>query len=143
MRPMGGCGGRSGFRDERCQEGMSSAFLAITILTALLNGYAAVLNFAGADSVKAVADRVQIARRWMVPLGVLLALGALGLLLGLAVPLLGTLAAIGLVVYFVSALAVHLRAGDSQIAGAVFFLIMAVAALLVSAAYRDPWAVVA
>ena len=55
---------------------MHVTYLAITILAALANGYAATLNFVGAESVKVVADRVQVSRAWMVPLGTLLAAGA-------------------------------------------------------------------
>ncbi len=118
---------------------MHATYIAITILAALANGYAASLNFAGAESVKIVADRVRVSQRWMVPLGVILASGALGLLLGLAVPSLGTAAAIGLVVYFVCALSAHARVRDTQIAGAVIFLALVVAALAADLAYRNHW----
>ena len=64
--------------------------------------------------------------RWMVPLGVCLAAGALGLLLGLAVSALGTAAAVGLVGYFVCAVAAHARARDRRVGGAVSFLVLAV-----------------
>ena len=103
------------------------------------NGYAACLNFVGAESVKVVADRVQVARRWMVPLGTLLASGAVGLLTGFAVPTLGTAAAIGLVVYFMCAVTAHLRVRDGQIGGAVFFLVLAAAALTTSVGYHNHW----
>ena len=118
---------------------MHVTYLVITILAALANGYAASLNFVGAESVKAVADRVQVSRRWMVPLGTLLASGAVGLLVGFAVPALGTAAAIGLVVYFICAVSAHLRVGDRQIGGAVFFLLLAVAALTTSVDYHNDW----
>ena len=104
-------------------------YLVVTILAALANGYAASLNFVGAESVKLVADRVQVSRGWMVPLGTLLAAGAVGLLAGFAVPTLGTAAAIGLVLYFICAVSAHLRARDRQVGGAVFFLLLAAAAL--------------
>ena len=77
---------------------MHVTYFVITVLAALANGYAASLNFVGAE-VKVVADRVKISRTWMVPLGVLLASGAGGLLAGFAVPALGRAAAIGLVFY--------------------------------------------
>ncbi len=115
---------------------MHVTYLAITILAALANGYAASLNFAGAESVKVVADRVQVSQRWMVPLGTLLASGAAGLLAGFAVPALGTAAAIGLVLYFICAAGAHLRVRDWQIGGAVFFLVLAAAALASDLAYH-------
>ena len=114
-------------------------YLVITILAALANGYAAGLNFAGAESVKVVADRVRVSRAWMVPLGALLAAGAVGLLTGFAVPALGTAAAIGLVLYFICAVTAHLRVGDRQIGGAVFFLVLAAAALTIDVAYHSHW----
>jgi hypothetical protein len=75
----------------------------------------------------------------MVPLGVLLASGAVGLLAGFAVPALGTAAAIGLVVYFICAVNAHLRVGDRGFGGAVFFLVLAVTALTTSLAYHNHW----
>ena len=87
--------------------GVQVTYLLTTILAALANGYAACLNFVGAESVKVVADRVQVSRGWMVPLGTLLAAGAVGLLTGFAVPALGTAAAIGLVLYFIFAVSAH------------------------------------
>jgi DoxX-like family len=108
---------------------MQISYLVITILAALANGYAAALNFIGAESVKVVADRVQVSRSWMVPLGTLLAFGAAGLLAGFAVRALGAAAAIGLILYFICAVTAHVRVGDRHVGGAVFFLLLAVAAL--------------
>jgi uncharacterized membrane protein len=118
---------------------MHVPYLVSTILAALANGYAAYLNFIGAESVKVVADRVQVSRGWMVPLGTLLVSGAVGLLAGFAVPALGMAAAIGLVLYFICAVTAHLRVRDRQIGGAVFFLLLAAAALTADLAYRNHW----
>ena len=115
---------------------MHVAYLVITILAALVNGYAAVLNFSGAESVKVVADRVQVSQRWMIPFGTLLAAGAAGLLIGIAVPMLGYAAAIGLVFYFVCALGAHIRARDPGFGGAAFFLALAAGALAANLAYH-------
>ena len=118
---------------------MHVTYLVITILAALANGYAASLNFVGAESVKVVADKVQVSRRWMIPFGILLASAALGLLIGFAVPVLGTAAAIGLVLYFTCALGAHLRVRDPGIGGAVSFLVLAVAALIADLGYHNHW----
>jgi hypothetical protein len=118
---------------------MQVIYLAITILAALANGYAAALNFVGAESVKVVADRVQVSREWMGPLGTLLACGVVGLVAGIAVPALGMAAAIGLVVYFICAVSAHLLVGDRQIGGAVFFLLLAAAALITDLGYHSRW----
>jgi hypothetical protein len=117
---------------------MQVTYFLITSVAALATGYAAVLNFAGAESVKAAADRVRVSRAWMVPFGTLLACGAAGLLIGFAVPALGTAAAIGLVLYFVCAVSAHLRVRDRHVGAAVFFLLLAAAALATAIAYRHP-----
>jgi hypothetical protein len=119
---------------------VDNIYLVTTCLAAFVNGYAAFLNFSGAESVKAVADRVGVPRGWMVPLGTLLACGAVGLLAGFAVPLLGTAAGIGLVLYFSCAVTAHLRVGDHQLGGPVFFLLLSAAALSTNVAYHDHWA---
>jgi hypothetical protein len=118
---------------------MHVTYVVSTILAALANGYAASLNFVGAESVGIVADRVRVSRGWMVPLGTLLASGAVGLLTGFAVPALGTAAAIGLILYFICAVAAHLRVRDRQIGGAVFFLLLAAMALTTDVAYHNHW----
>lgn len=132
-----GC--QSGSPGPACLQSMHITYVVITILAALANGYAAVLNFAGAESVKVVADKVQVSRRRMIPFGILLASGALGLLIGFAVPVLGTAAAIGLVLYFIGALSAHLRVRDPGIGGAVGFLVLAVAALTAGLGYHNRW----
>jgi DoxX-like family len=118
---------------------MHITYITITILAAAAYGYAAVLNLVGAESVKAVAETVQLSTRWMVPLGILLAAGASGLLLGFAVPVLGLAAAIGLVLYFLCALSAHARVRDRGVGGAVSFLLLAVATLVTTVGYHNGW----
>lgn len=113
-------------------------YIVMTVLAVLAYGYAASLNFVGAESVKVVADRVQVSQKWMIPFGTLLASGAAGLLLGLAVPVLGIAAAIGLVVYFICALGAHVRARDPGVGGALSFLVLGLAVLSTTIAYRSP-----
>jgi hypothetical protein len=129
----------SGSSGHACLRGMYTFYLVITVLAALANGYAAALNFVGAESVKVVADRVQVSQKWMIPFGVLLASGAIGLLIGFTVPVVGTAAAIGLVLYFICALGAHMRAHDRGFGGAVSFLALAVAALTADLAYHNHW----
>ena len=125
------------FPAARVFSGMRTAYVLITILAVLAYGYAACLNFVGAESVRVVADKVQVSQRWMIPFGMLLTAGAVGLLVGLVVPALGIAAAIGLVLYFICALGAHLRVRDTGIAGAVGFLVLAVAALIASLGYHN------
>ena len=116
---------------------MHTAYVAVTVVVALANGYAAALNFVGADSIKVVADGVRVSQKWMIPFGILLASGAVGLLAGFAVPALGTAAAIGLVIYFSCAVSAHIRVRDPKVAAAVSFLVMAVAALAIGLGYHN------
>jgi DoxX-like family len=129
----------SGYSGSACLTGMHIIYLVVTILAALAFSYAACLNFVGAESVRIVADKVRVAQKWMIPFGVLLASGAIGLLVGVAIPPLGAAAAIGLVLYFVCALGAHIRVHDPQIAGAVSFLVLAVAALVTGLGYHNHW----
>ena len=131
--------GMSGSWGGACLGSVHVIYFVTTCVAAFVNGYAAFLNFSGAESVKVVADRVRVPRGWMVPLGTLLACGAVGLLTGFAVPVLGLAAAIGLVFYFICAMTAHLRVGDRQIGGPVFFLVLAMAALSTNVAYYDHW----
>jgi hypothetical protein len=73
------------------------------------------------------------------PLGTLLAAGAIGLLIGLAAPLLGEVAAIGLILYFTCAVSAHIRARDPGFGGAAFFLALAACALVANLAYHSHW----
>jgi hypothetical protein len=118
---------------------MHIAYVLVTIMVALANGYAAALNFVGAESVKVAAEKVRVGQKWMIPFGILLASGAVGLLIGFAVPALGAAAAIGLIAYFICALSAHIRVRDPQVAGAVGFLVMAVAVLAVGLGYHSRW----
>jgi hypothetical protein len=56
----------------------------------------------------------------------------------LAVPLLGNLAASGLVLYFIGAIVAHLRVGSRNIVGGIAFLATAVAALTLGLLYHGP-----
>ena len=62
--------------------------------------------------------------------------GSAGLLAGFAVPLLGTFAAAGLVLYFVGALVAHLRVGSRDLVGWGIFFATSAAALTVNLAYH-------
>jgi hypothetical protein len=121
---------------------MLAAYVAVTVVAAIACAYAAVLNFTHDKSVAEVAERLRVPVSWMVRLGFLLAAGSIGLVAGFAVPVLGTAAACGLVLYFVSAAGAHIRARDTRLLNWVnwaAFFSLAVAALAVGLAYRGPW----
>lgn len=129
----------SGFHLRGCLGDMHIFYIVITVLTAAMSLYAASLDFVGADSVKVVADRVQVSQRWMIPLGTLLLSGGVGLLVGFAVLPLGTAAAIGLVLYFIGAVIAHVRVRDREVAGALVFLLLAIASLVANLSYHHHW----
>jgi hypothetical protein len=107
-----------------------AAYLTVTIIGVVFNGAAAVTYLIGHDYPKSQADMKGLPRTWVPVLGCLLAAGTVGLAAGTAVPLFGTLAACGLVLYFVGAIIAHLRVGSRNIVGGIVFLLTAVAALV-------------
>jgi membrane-bound ClpP family serine protease len=111
---------------------MFAAYVTVTVLAAIFNGIAAVTYLIGHAYPRAQADLKRVPHSWLPVLGLLLAAGSLGLVAGFAVPLLGTLAAAGLVVYFVGALIAHLRVGSRRLVGWAVFFATAVAALAVN-----------
>ncbi|KAB1926917.1 DoxX family protein [Micromonospora noduli] len=115
---------------------MFAAYVTVTVLASVFTGFAAVTYLIGHDYPKAQADMKRVPRSWVPRLGVALAAGSLGLLAGFAVPLLGTLAAAGLVLYFIGALIAHLRVGSRQLVGPAVFFVTVVAALTLNVLYR-------
>lgn len=115
---------------------MFAAYVTVTILGAVFNGAAAVTYLIGHEYPKSQLDMKGLPRQWAPVLGALLAAGTVGLLLGLAVPLLGTLAACGLVLYFIGAITAHLRVSSRHIVGGIVFLSTAAAVLALGLVYH-------
>ncbi|HEY3514305.1 MAG TPA: DoxX family protein [Kribbella sp.] len=115
---------------------MHVAYLATTLLAAALTGSAAVANLIGHSYPKAQADLVHVDHKWIVPFGLILGAGAAGLLAGIAVPTLGLLAAAGLVLYFLGALAAHLRARALSLAPWSLYFLTCTAALVTTLLYH-------
>lgn len=111
-------------------------FVVLTLVTVAVNLWAAVADFLRAGFVLGNADALDLPRSWLPMLGGLKAAGAAGLLLGLAgVPLVGTAAADGLVLFFVGAVGVHVwKRVYRNIAYPGVFLGLAVAVLVLSPA---------
>lgn len=108
---------------------MFAAYITVTIVAILFHGAAAFTYLSGHDYPKQQADMKRIPRSWVPVLGALLAAGTVGLAVGLVVPLIGVLAAGGLVLYFVGALIAHTRVGSRKLIGPIVFLITAVSTL--------------
>ncbi|MET9336318.1 MULTISPECIES: DoxX family protein [unclassified Nonomuraea] len=115
---------------------MSIAYVLVTLVTIVVNAGAASADFARARFVLANSAELGISHSWIPLLAALKAAGAAGLLLGLlGVPFIGIAAAIGLVLFFVGAVALHVRTRVfHNIAFPGGFLALAVASLVLSTA---------
>lgn len=89
---------------------MFLAYVIITILAAVANIYAATNDFRRLDWVLANMQRLGIEPKRLSTLGILKTAGGLGLLAGFANPLIGIVAGVGLMVFFVVAVIVTLQA---------------------------------
>ncbi|SHM36508.1 DoxX family protein [Actinacidiphila paucisporea] len=115
---------------------MFAAYVTVTVLGAVFNGAAAVTYLIGHEYPKTQADMKGLPRKYVPVLGSLLAAGTLGLVAGFRVPILGTLAACGLILYFIGAIIAHLRVGSRDIVGGIVFLATAIAALVLGVMYH-------
>ncbi|MER6383844.1 DoxX family protein [Streptomyces sp. NPDC001250] len=89
---------------------MRTAQIVVTLLAALMAGFSgAVLLMRAQWIVKALTD-YRVPQAWWTLLGVAKAAGAVGLVVGLFVPVIGVLAGIGLVLYFLGAAVTVARA---------------------------------
>lgn len=89
---------------------MSTTYVIVTVVAALWVGFSAASVLARAAWVVGPLAEYGVPRAWWPWLGVAKAAGAIGLLAGLAVPVVGTLAGIGLVLYFTGAVVTVVRA---------------------------------
>jgi hypothetical protein len=115
---------------------MFAAYVTLTITAAFFTGSAAVTYLIGHDYPSAQLKMKRLPMWWMPMLGTILALGSAGLLTGFAVPILGTLAATGLVLYFIGALIAHLRVGSRNLLGWAVFTATMLANLAVNLTYH-------
>jgi DoxX-like family len=105
---------------------MFTAFIIVTVFTAAANTYAAIVDFRRPQWVLNNMSKWGGSHSWLFTLDALKAAGVLGLLAGIGVPLIGVAAAVGLVSFFVGAIAVRRAcwlvfapslAGDVSISG--------------------------
>lgn len=114
---------------------MFIVYVVGTLLAAAANLYAASNDFRRVAWVVANMERLGISRSRLWMLGVLKTAGAIGLLVGFALPAVGIAAAAGLVVFFLGAIVFILRAHwYSHLPFPVVWLVLAIAALALRAA---------
>src|SRR5712675_1516240 len=109
---------------------MLATYLTVTLATAAANIFSATCDFVRYKQVSIAMAKAGVPESWMTTLGILKAAGALGLLVGIGVPLIGIAAAVGLILFFVGAIITHLRGRDYSLGPAMLFLLLAVAALV-------------
>ena len=117
---------------------MSTAHLVVALVTVAANAFSGIAAIARFAPILPGMARAGVPESWLAfPIGTAKVSGAAGLLLGLVgVPLIGTAAATGLVLFFVCALYTHVRAADYavQFGLANGFLGLAVASLVLGLA---------
>jgi hypothetical protein len=106
-----------------------AAYIVVTLAAAAANTYAATVDLARAGWVLDNMSRLGVPHSWLYPLGVVKGAGAAGLLVGMAVPPIGVAAALGLVLYFVGAVATVVRAHCYEQYYPVPFLLLAAGSL--------------
>jgi hypothetical protein len=108
---------------------MFVAYVVVTVLAAAANAFSATLDFVRYEKILVAMAKAGVSESWLPVLGVLKAAGALGLLIGIVVPPIGTAAAAGIVLFFVAAIITHLRVRDYSFGLAAIFLLLGVTAL--------------
>lgn len=113
---------------------MFAAYIVVTLVAAAANIYAAANDFLRPKWLLGNMSKLGVKESSLPVLGVLKAAGALGLLIGMGVPVIGIAAAIGLVLFFLGAVITHLRARDFSVGNGVpvMFLALALAALVLA-----------
>jgi DoxX-like family len=115
---------------------IATTYVIITVVTVLATAAAAIADLARADFVVANAREVGVPQTRLTWLAAPKAAAAVGLLLGLGgVRVLGTAAAAGLVLFFLGAIAAHIRAHVyHDIALPTVYLALALASLALAVA---------
>ena len=127
---------------------MLTAYVVVGGLLVAYLAFSVVADVARYHRVLTAMADANVPESWLTTLATLKAAGALGLLVGIAVPLIGTTtagismaaaaigtaAAVGLILFFVGAVITHLRARDYSLVPATVFLLLAVATLVLGLA---------
>ncbi|NUP30936.1 MAG: DoxX family protein [Streptomycetaceae bacterium] len=112
---------------------MSTVTVVVTVLTAAWVGFSSFSLLRRAAFVVDPLVTYGVPEAWWTPLGIAKGAGALGLLVGLAVPAIGIAAAVCLIAYFLGAVVTVLRARSyATVAFPVLYLLPVVATLILS-----------
>ena len=108
---------------------MFTAYVVITVVASAATAYAATVDFVQPEWVLTNMARLGVPRSWLFSLGAAKAAGALGLLVGIVLPVVGVAAGVGLVLFFLGAVVTVVRARWFAHYYPVVFLLLAVGAL--------------
>ncbi|UGT41631.1 DoxX family protein [Nocardia yamanashiensis] len=89
---------------------MHIAYIIVTVVAAAWVGFSAFSLLQRAEFVTAPLVQYGVPESWWTPLGLLKGAGAIGLIAGLFLPVIGIAAAIGLILYFLGAVITNIRA---------------------------------
>ncbi|MGW2644221.1 DoxX family protein [Streptomyces sp. NPDC001393] len=89
---------------------MHTAHIVVTLLAALMAGFSGAVLLMRAEWIVQALTDYSVPQSWWTWLGLAKAAGAVGLVVGLGVPVIGVLAGIGLVLYFLGAAVTVARA---------------------------------
>jgi DoxX-like protein len=122
---------------------MFVAYVIVTLLAAAINLYAATNDFRRPDWLLGNMNKLGVRESSLPVLGILKAAGALGLLIGFRVPLIGIASAVGLTLFFIGAVITHLRARDYSLGNGVpvIFLAVVIAALVLEVYGRSGYTI--
>lgn len=110
---------------------MALAHIIVTIAAALWVGFSAYSIFTKAAFVVEPLQSYGVPQSWWFWLGLAKAAGAVGLIVGLFIPFIGVAAAIGIILYFLGAVATVLRARSyATVVYPVMYLIPAATSLI-------------
>lgn len=111
---------------------MATAYFTLTIVTAALVAFSSYALFSRRRFVMEPLERLRVPRSWWPWLATAKAAGAAGLVVGLAVPAIGGLAGICLIVYFLGAVVISItRRWYAHIPAPLTYVAPAVATLVV------------
>jgi hypothetical protein len=116
-----------------------AAYVVVSVLAALALTFSATADLVRYEKVLIAMEKAGVPQSWLTTLGLLKAAGALGILVGIGVPLIGTVAAVGVILFFLGAIITHLRARWYSFGLPAVYLLLAVGSLMLRLAQpSDP-----
>jgi hypothetical protein len=137
---MQNCRSRTDHGRKKKEALVFTAYTILTVIAAAANFYAATNDFLRPEWLLANMRKLKVRESSLPILGIIKAAGALGLLIGIRMPLIGIAAAVGLTLFFIAAIIKHIRAHDRSLGKGVpvMFLVVVVAALALRVYIRGP-----